>query len=1481
MRLFTFTSSSSFPLSAQINQPVNAHPPSAKNRTTGHAGASSGEFGKQQSRGTVFDSIAPQAPHSLLSSCCDFVSGQLYLWILVLTMHTFFLSVGTAASFEYCGCLLKSSSWHQIRTLFIVFLASSPGGAAGYAAQQQSAHHQAGAEPAMAPRRVDPQSWAELTSATESSGTVHLSPHFKMGEYTKEINFNGKALVIWGNNAILDAAWKGRFFGAEHNTRNNQQLSSGINSSSLELHNITLRRGKPHFCSNICPGGAIVIFSGSLLLFDTKFQENIARPADGQATLFGGGAVGGLGLGELQLKIWSSEFESNAATGGGAIYFSELGATFLGSLEIHGSTFKNNHADGAGGAIHVEFGAQRFGGSVLIHACTFTSNTASGTGGAVNVFGFSQHNVGVIFSACTFVYNKAGISGGAISAGSAVPNGFTTVLNSSPLPPSNLAMFAVLGDEDAALCVPNFTFCFGVSCFPYNVDDDDDGGNELVGRCVDPGHNVLPDAACTRKWMYGSEIIVESCTMRDNSAGSPNSTQAFGGALHVVNMNATIVDTVIQNNMVIGAVGSAGGAISLGPGKARLTLKGSTSLKNNSAAKGAGQSAVHSASDAEIAMHGPVQIEIEQNGEALRLQGSSDLVLSEEGQLTCAAGAEMEYDIIYTAQQFDSWTIDCSQVRLASNGSGIPVAYSNPTCNQLKWLLPNKEWPTCGGNSGGNYTSTNEVLAPYMRLVTGTISCTFCVPGLYSLEQSSKKGNQPPNSITCLPCPYGADCNQGGARLRAKSNFWGFVDVDNRRVKFLQCPRDYCCRADGPCDWRKKTGNGSACQGHRDPQIPLCGGCLQDYSETIDTNTCVRNSECGIHKKALLYLLLKVIYWMCLVLYFLYNAQFKPVQKLMDRLGANCNRCALWVGRSFGCLSRTRKITTSCIDEDDGGGSRGPGCCSGAESVVIYFYQLAMLVVPEGCSVLAAIANDYLTRVGNAASGVLPHGGGSAGVCIYVGMNGVQKMLLGLATPVMIGMLLVFVRWVFLQTDRGREGIRERDPLHESLLSHSSVNDSQLSSAERLEPTTTKHEERHRNSRQEDHGGMRTSSRNECTEAGVLTDAMVFLGLFMYSSFAALSFKLVNCVQVIEPTQIQPTHRHHQLVLRYAGAQKCNLAAWQAPIVLLVALLTALPLFPITIWVLSLKWASVPARVTQWACSSSLRLEHARGLEDPSILETTSRFAARPFLPHYWHWAFMLLLQRLLTVMCSALATTGVETSVGVALISFAFLLMQMLARPYRLSWVNTLQTCSHICLVTLAILNSTSGAFLSTGFDLHTSGDTTLLHFQTVLEVLMLLVLFPPPLIYLWYVLAPKMRCCGFCARRRQRVPDSQGSIIDSLDVSEGDSDEEQQRAGPSEIERLQRLLAESETEREVEKDRLLAEKEEETERLQRLLAETSEAERERETEKERLLAEKEEEKERLLAEKGQWMQEKQQLQREKAQLKEQLSAETPGARG
>ena len=139
--------------------------------------------------------------------------------------------------------------------------------------------------------------------------------------------------------------------------------------------------------------------------------------------------------------------------------------------------------------------------------------------------------------------------------------------------------------------------------------------------------------------------------------------------------------------------------------------------------------------------------------------------------------------------------------------------------------------------------------------------------------------------------------------LMAKPDFWGFISADQMTVRFLQCPREYCCH-EGSCEWRGTD----ACQGNRDPQVPLCGGCLENYSQTIDTNACVENSKCGIRKNpraVLLYLLWELVYWLCFDLYFLYQAQYKPVQKLLDGVGSKLIRFVRWTRQSCGYLSNS------------------------------------------------------------------------------------------------------------------------------------------------------------------------------------------------------------------------------------------------------------------------------------------------------------------------------------------------------------------------------------------------------------------------------------------------------------------------------------------------------------------------------------------------------------------------------------------------
>ena len=151
---------------------------------------------------------------------------------MILLLTTFSLGLGAAASFGPPRWFVEKSSRHQIRTLFLVCLALLPGGHAAKLQNGKEALTISNAT-AMAPR-ADPQSWEELTRASASSGTIHLSADFEMGNYTKAIDFSGKVLVIWGGNATLDAAGNGQFFSSDG--------SKG--KTSLELHGLVMQNGQ-------------------------------------------------------------------------------------------------------------------------------------------------------------------------------------------------------------------------------------------------------------------------------------------------------------------------------------------------------------------------------------------------------------------------------------------------------------------------------------------------------------------------------------------------------------------------------------------------------------------------------------------------------------------------------------------------------------------------------------------------------------------------------------------------------------------------------------------------------------------------------------------------------------------------------------------------------------------------------------------------------------------------------------------------------------------------------------------------------------------------------------------------------------------------------------------------------------------------------------------------------------------------------------
>ena len=85
------------------------------------------------------------------------------------------------------------------------------------------------------------------------------------------------------------------------------------------------------------------------------------------------------------------------------------------------------------------------------------------------------------------------------------------------------------------------------------------------------------------------------------------------------------------------------------------------------------------------------------------------------------------------------------------------------------------------------------------------------------------------------------------------------------------------------------------------------------------------------------------------------------------------------------------------------------------------------------------------------------------------------------------------------------------------------------------------------------------------------------------------------------------------------------------------------------------------------------------------------------------------------------------EVTLAMALVSMAFLMFHIFAQPYRMAWVNLLQTCSNVCLVLLCVQQLVLSAFRTATFD--PTSDKDIQHFVTQVDGLAMLLCLPVPL--------------------------------------------------------------------------------------------------------------------------------------------------------
>jgi hypothetical protein len=169
---------------------------------------------------------------------------------------------------------------------------------------------------------------------------------------------------------------------------------------------------------------------------------------------------------------------------------------------------------------------------------------------------------------------------------------------------------------------------------------------------------------------------------------------------------------------------------------------------------------------------------------------------------------------------------------------------------------------------------------------------------------------------------------------------------------------------------------------------------------------------------------------------------------------------------------------------------------------------------------------------------------------------------------------------------------------------------------------------------------------------------------------------------------------------------------------------------------------------SSWRVTTLARTKH---WPKQPVLRAIRKHSIEPFKHQHRHWAAVLILQRLLTVVslgfdasinhmysrrnlqaCNSLAPTELQAELGVSIISVWFLLLQALVRPYRVQWVNHLQLLAGWCLVMLSILNAaSSSAFVSLG--VNTVGSP----FEGLREAagwMSFLLLWPPVIMLLLY---------------------------------------------------------------------------------------------------------------------------------------------------
>lgn len=549
------------------------------------------------------------------------------------------------------------------------------------------------------------------------------------------------------------------------------------------------------------------------------------------------------------------------------------------------------------------------------------------------------------------------------------------------------------------------------------------------------------------------------------------------------------------------------------------------------------------------------------------------------------------------------------------------------------------------------------------QFVEGGKTCEQCPPGTYSEDATALLDLD----SQCTACPAGGLCPaSAGGRLTLRPRYWARLqqspspDTPHVVARIVSCPPGYCCPdANASC-------TPGQCAGHR--QGVLCGECEPGFSEALDSPACAPSDSCHAWGWVLPLLAVGAFAFAA------YLTAQSP-QWVVAALGGKEAPSAM----PLRAVSGWKAV------------SRLP--LAGVFRLVVFYLQIARtLIVQSPAS--AAWRHALLSFFNLEITG---HSSSSSGsVCLWPGLTAAGKLALNLLPAASVAAAVALLAAALRRCGErlpGRRRLAVQVPRHalagEALLPHRGpAAYAELGGGGEEEEDGASQAGTPRAPRPSQTTALpwHVSLRLRTLQAGVN------LAVFAYSAVAAASLSLLRCVDVpAEQGGGAPTS-----VLFLAGSVRCY-QGWQWLLLLVVLpLLFALP-----------PGLLIAHRLTRKldAAGTAARLCVLPGAPSagtaPLLRSLRSALLVLEELYSEEHgaWEAALMLQRLLFSMLLALvpAPAALRAVLG-ALVAVAFLVAQVLARPFASAALNTTQSLLQGLLVVVAVLSLPTAVTVSEG---------------------------------------------------------------------------------------------------------------------------------------------------------------------------------------